>query len=100
MEWLELHIDTTPAGLEPVCDLLRDQGIEGLVIEDEGDFRDFLEHNRQYWDYVDEALDRSMRGKCRVTFYLENSEGGYTAMALVRLALHELKQRSPECAPC
>ena len=99
MEWLELHIDTVPGGLEAVSDLLRDQGIEGLVIEDEGDFRDFLEHNRQYWDYVDEALDRSMRGKCRVTFYLEDSEAGYTALALVRLSLHELKQRHPEYAP-
>ena len=40
MKWLELHIDTTPAGLEPVSDMLRDLGIEGLVIEDEGDFRE------------------------------------------------------------
>ena len=67
MKWLVLHIDTTPAGLEPVSDMLRDLGIEGLVIEDEGDFRDFLENNRQYWDYVDEEFDRSMEGKCRIT---------------------------------
>ena len=99
MNWLELHIDTVPAGLEPVEDLLREQGIEGLVIEDEAEFRDFLENNRQYWDYVDEALDRSMAGKCRVTFYLEDNEGGYTALARTRVALSALKQERPELAP-
>jgi len=56
MKWLELKIDAAPAGLDPVSALLEDLGITGLVIDDEGDFRDFLEHNRAYWDYVDDAL--------------------------------------------
>ena len=38
MQWLELKIDTTPAGLTPVSDLVEGLGITGLVIEDEGDF--------------------------------------------------------------
>ena len=50
MKWLELHIDTARAGLEPVSELLREQGVEGLVIDDEADFKDFLENNHQYWD--------------------------------------------------
>ena len=99
MNWLELHIDTVPAGLEPVENLLREQGIEGLVIEDETDFRNFLENNRQYWDYVDEELDRSMAGKCRITFYLEDNEGGYAALAHVRIALSAMKKERPELAP-
>ena len=49
MKWLELKLDTSPAGLDPVSQLLEEQGITGLVIDDEGDFRDFLEHNHQYW---------------------------------------------------
>ena len=96
MKWLELHIDTTPAGLEPVSDLLRDQGIEGLVIEDEGDFHSFLEQNRQYWDYVDEGLEQSMAGKCRITFYLEDSEAGYRTLAMTRIALQPFKEAHPE----
>ena len=70
MKWLELHIDTARAGLEPVSELLREQGVEGLVIDDEADFKDFLENNHQYWDYVDEDLEASMKGKSRITFYL------------------------------
>lgn len=99
MKWLALHIDTSPAGLEPVETMLSALGIDGLVIEDENDFRRFLEQNKQYWDYVDEALDRSMSGKCRVTFYLEENEQGFAQMAAVRIAMAELKQKRPECAP-
>ena len=96
MKWLALHIDARPDALEPVCDLLREQGIEGLVIEDEQDFQDFLEHNRQYWDYVDEDLRQSMSGKSRVTFYLEDSPDGYAALAAVRIALSALEKERPE----
>ncbi len=99
MKWLPLHIDTSPAGLEPVSAMLEDLGIEGLVIEDEGDFRDFLEHNRQYWDYVDEELDQSMTGKCRITFYVEESDQGFTTVAAVRIAMADLKKEHPEYAP-
>ena len=99
MKWIEAHIDTSPAGLEPAADMLSTLGIEGLVIEDEGDFRRFLEENLQYWDYVDEALDRSMAGKCRITFYLEEGDAAFTAIAAVRIAMAELKKAHPDYAP-
>ncbi len=99
MKWLALHIDTSPAGLEPVETLLSSLGIDGLVIEDEADFRRFLEQNQQYWDYVDEDLDRSMTGKCRVTFYVEEGEAGFGTVAAVRIALAQLKAAHPEYAP-
>ena len=92
MKWLALHIDTSPAGLEPVEAALSALGIDGLVIEDETDFRRFLEQNKQYWDYVDEELDRSMTGKCRITFYAEESEAGFGQVAAARIALAGLKE--------
>ena len=99
MKWLALHIDTSPAGLEPVETMLSGLGIDSFVIEDEAGFRRFLEQNRQYWDYVDEELDRSMAGKCRVTFYVEENEPGFAQAAAVRIAMAELKRDHPECAP-
>ena len=99
MKWLELHIDTARAGLEPVSELLREQGVEGLVIDDEADFKDFLENNHQYWDYVDDELLAEKHGKCRVTFYLEESESGFSTLAQVRIALSALKKQHPEYAP-
>ena len=99
MKWLALHIDMAPAGLEPVEASLSSLGIDGLVIEDEADFRRFLEQNKQYWDYVDEELDQSMTGKCRVTFYVEENETGFGQVAAVRIAMAELKKKHPEYGP-
>ena len=100
MKYLALHIDTAPAGLLLVCDMLDDCGVEGLVIEDEADFQNFLENNRQYWDYVDQALTEKMRGKSRVTFYLEENDAGFTKLAEVRIALSALKRAHPETGMC
>ena len=99
MNWLELKIDTAPAGLDAVTELLERQGVTGWIIDDEADFKAFLENNRQYWDYVDDELLAQKRGLCRVTFYLEDGDAGYGQMAQLRLALHELKAAHPDYAP-
>ena len=97
MDWLELHIDTIHAGLEPVETLLSSLGIDGVVIDDETEFQDFLENNHQYWDYVDEDLEKQMQGKSRVTFYLEAGEEGFAKMGEVRIALEALKKSRSDC---
>ena len=97
MQWLELKIDTTPTGLTPVSDLVESMGITGLVIEDEGDFHDFLEHNHQYWDYVDDELMEAKRGVCRIIFYVSADEEGMDTVAKVRVALAELKKQRTDC---
>jgi len=99
MKWLELHVDTTPAGIDPVSDLLGSFGVDSLMIDEEGDFKDFLENNHQYWDYVDEDLLREKRGKCRVTFYLPEDDGGWHTLGQVRIALAALKKQHGEYAP-
>lgn len=96
MNWIEVHIDTQPAELDGLCARLEELGITGLVIDDEGDFRDFLEHNRAYWDYVDDALMQEKKGLCRITFYLEDSPDGYNTLSRVRMALSRVKQEHPE----
>ena len=97
MDWLQLHIDTTHAGLEPVETMLSALGIDGVVIDDETEFQDFLENNHQYWDYVDEDLTAQMAGKSRITFYLEAGEEGFAKMGEVRLALEQLKTQRDDC---
>ena len=99
MEWLELKIDTSPSGLDAVTELLEQQGVTGVMIDDEADFKEFLEQNRQYWDYVDEALLREKTGVSRVTFYLERNEAALDVIARVRMAMSDLKKARPECGP-
>ena len=99
MDWLELHVDTSPAGIDPVSELLEQQGVEGLIIDDESDFHDFLENNHQYWDYVDEDLMAQKKGVSRITFYLAPNEEGFHTIANVRIAMAALKELHPEYAP-
>ena len=99
MEWLELNIDTSHAGLDAVTDMLEQQGVTGLIIDDEADFQSFLENNRQYWDYVDDDLLAQKKGVSRVTFYLERNEDAYGTVAAVRMAMSALKKDHPEYAP-
>lgn len=99
MDWLELKIDTSHAGLDAVTDMLEQQGVTGVMIDDEADFQSFLENNRQYWDYVDDELLAQKKGVSRVTFYLERNEDAYGIVAAVRMAMSQLKKDHPEYAP-
>ena len=85
MEWLEC---TVPAGRDPdgVCDALSALGVEGMSVEDEGEFRSFLESNREYWDYVDEELEARFAGVSRVKFWLSRDDQGEALLRRVREA--------------
>ena len=99
MDWMEVHIQTSHDGLETVEAFLSGLGIDGVVIDDETEFREFLVENRKCWDYVDEELLKKEAGACRVTFYLEKTEDGFSRLAQVRMALADFKAAHPECAP-
>jgi len=87
MQWIEITVNTKPEELDELCSRLNDCGISGLVIEDEQSIRTFLEENKQYWDYIDEELEKSIQGICRVKFYLENTEKGFMHLGYVRSKL-------------
>lgn len=75
-QWLEYCLETKTEELDALTAALTAGGVTGLVIEDEADFRRFLEENKQYWDYVDEGLEKSMRGAARVKFYVTDDSAG------------------------
>ena len=68
--------DAAQAELDALCARLTGNGVTGLAIEDEEDFKTFLEQNRQYWDYVDDGLLARMKGVCRVKFYITDDADG------------------------
>ena len=77
LTWLEITINTTGNDLDTLAAKLTANGVVGLVIEDEEDFKQFLENNRQYWDYVDDDLLKHMDGAARVKFYVTDDEDGH-----------------------
>ena len=97
--WLEIAIDVPSEVLDEVSATLITNGVPGLAVEEEGEFRAFLDENRQYWDYVDEDLLREKAGVSRVTFYLERNEDALNIVAQVRIAMSALKKEHPEYGP-
>lgn len=81
LKWLEVSVNTTPDRLDSVCAKLAAAGMDSLVIEDEQDFLNFLEQNRQYWDYVDQELLDRMKGAARVKFYVTDDGDGRAQLA-------------------
>lgn len=92
MEWIILSIFTTNKGIEPVCNMLYDMGITGVEIEDEQEFKEFLEENKKYWDYVDDELLKEKSGETKVKVYIENNNDAKNTIAQIYSALNVLKQ--------
>lgn len=91
MDWLQISIYTTSAGIEPVSGRLYQLGITGIEIEDYDDFCDFLENNKQYWDYVDDELIAEKNTETRVKVYVSDNLSGAEMLAAIRTSLSELK---------
>ena len=87
MRWIEAGIDTRPEEIDGLCETLAALGVQGVSIEDENDLQDFLERNRQYWDYIDDTLTEKFRGVSRVKFYLVDDGSGRAALERIRDAL-------------
>ena len=85
MRWIEARLPAE-GDVDMLCAALAELGVDGMVVEDERDFQDFLEHNHQYWDYVDEALEQSFAGVSRVKFYLSDDEAGRAVLDAVQSA--------------
>lgn len=74
--WLEIVINARSEELDDLCGKLIANGVPGLAVEEEEEFRAFLEENRQYWDYVDDALMEQMKGVSRVKIYVTDDADG------------------------
>ena len=74
--WLEIVLDAPSEELEALTARLIANGVPGLVVEEEAEFRAFLEENRQYWDYVDDELLERMKGVSRVKLYVTDDADG------------------------
>ena len=93
MQWLELTVQTTPQVIDLVAANLTMLGYDRFILDDESDFQAFLEENRQYWDYVDEELARSMQGVSRIRVYLEDEPGAAEQVEVLRGELNDMRER-------
>ncbi|MBQ1372243.1 MAG: 50S ribosomal protein L11 methyltransferase [Oscillospiraceae bacterium] len=96
MEWLELTIDSASDGIGLLEAELTVNGFDSFVIDDEAEFHTFLETNRDYWDIVDEDLEKSLDGVSRIRLYLEDRPDSLEELARLRELLAALPQAYPE----
>ena len=91
MDWIKVTIYTSAEGIEGVTGRLYQLGITGLEIEDEQDFLEFLENNKQYWDYVDEELMKQKHTETKVSCYVSNDMNGNELLIAIRDSMKEMK---------
>ena len=84
MRYIEVIVNTPKEALDQRCEEMAAMGAGGFVIENEDDFRDFLEHNHMYWDYVDEELEHRFLGVSRIKCYLTDDEEGLAVLRRIR----------------
>ena len=70
MRYIEVTVNNPDEEIDRRCEEMAAMGVGGFVIENEADFQDFLEHNHQYWDYVDDELAQKFSGVSRIKCYL------------------------------
>ena len=96
MQWLELTVDTASQGIDLLETALTLNGFDSFVIDDEAEFHTFLETNRDYWDIVDEDLEKSLDGVSRIRLYLEDRPDAPEEIARLRELLAGLKEAWPD----
>ena len=87
MAWLEVTVNAQ-SDAQAVAAALTARGFSDLVIEDQQEFEAFLEENRDYWDYIDENLQKKLQGLSQVKLYLEDTDKA--GMARLETAVSEL----------
>lgn len=93
MRYTEVIVNTPAELLDARCEEMTRMGVDGFVIENEADFREFLENNRQYWDYVDAELEQQYAGVSRIKCYLPEDGRGENALRQIRAAYGPVETR-------
>lgn len=91
MEWKELKIYTTHEGVEPLTNALILNGINGFVINDPEDIKEFERNKNASWDYIGEEVYQLVGKDTFVTAYVADDESGLTDLEAVRSAVESLK---------
>ena len=91
MAWLEITIDTLSSSIDAVAAQLTAGGFADLVLEDQQEFEQFLDQNREYWDYIDEQLQSKLQGLSHIKLYLEDTDAA--GLARLEALIGQLRAR-------
>lgn len=93
MNWIQLTVETTQGGIDPVCAALDMLGIDQFSIVDSvEEIERFLGEAGRFWDYVDYGEMAAAMGGPAVRAYLDDTPDNQALVDRVRTRMEELKE--------
>lgn len=97
MKYIETVIYTSVEGIEPVSNMLKGMGIEGIIIESPKDLEELMDKKNSYdWDYIDDKVMELKNVEPNVKFYLEPTKKGEKQLNTIRIKSMMLKSKEYE----
>ena len=96
MEFFEIRIYTTTAGIDMLTGVLMDLGFDGFVVEDANDFEQFLTRTQPHWDFVDDSLMRLRNIESSIIVYAAKNTQGADKLAEIKSTLSVLREQDAE----
>ncbi len=97
MQWLQVTIETTQAGIDPVVAVLHTLGIDQLTIVDGAEeIERVLEQAGRIWDYADYAQLAAAMGGPAVQVYFDDVPASTARVEQLREQLDVLRQRASD----
>ncbi len=75
MEWIESKITTNHESVELISYFLLENNINGWSVDDDMEFKDFIENREATWDFIEDELLERNNPNVIITFYV--SKNGY-----------------------
>lgn len=92
MNWTELTIYTAKNGIEPVTGALIKLGINGFIVQDPDEIKQFIDENSEQWDLVDDDVLTLRDAEPNIKVYISDSPQGYELLKQIYGELKELKR--------
>lgn len=97
MKYIETVIYTSVEGIEPVTNMLKEMGIEGIIIENPKDLEEFMNKKNSYdWDYIDNKVMELKDVEPNIKFYLEPTKKGNKQLDRIKIKSMILKSKEYE----
>lgn len=97
MKYIETTIYTSIEGIDPVTNMLKEMGVEEIIIENPADLEEFLNKKNPYdWDYIDDKIMELKDVEPNIKFYLEPTEEGNKLLDTIKIKVMMLKSKEYE----
>lgn len=96
MNWFEAKISTTSQAIDSVTGILLQLGITGFMIEDNTDFKEYLESEKNPSVYIDDEFIASQDKETAVTVFLAENEQGKKTLISMREEFLRVKKECPD----